>query len=140
MADVSLTISQDLVNPIVQAKIKEAVIEALGGTNILIEKVVDNIIRQKVNKDGRVDSYSSENKYSWMDVVLTQQIEKVAKEAIIEVLSEQSQNIKDELIRQLQSKKGSSLVASALLDSMNGTFASNWRSNFKIDLCKLNGD
>lgn len=140
MADVSLTISQDLVNPIVQAKIKEAVVEALGGTNILIEKVVDNIIKQKVDVNGKVNSYSSENKYGWMDFILTQQIEKVSKEAIIEVISSQSQNIKDELIRQLQTKKGSSLVASALLDSMNGTFTQNWRSTFKIDLLRLNGD
>jgi hypothetical protein len=137
MADVNLTISQDIVNPIVQAKIKEAVIESLGGVDILIGKVVDNIIKQRVDKDGKVNSYSSENKFSWMDVVLTQQIEKAAKESIIEVISEQTQNIKDELIRQLKTKKGSNIVASALIDSMNGTFVNNWSSKLSIEFKKL---
>lgn len=140
MSEVSLTISKDIVNPIVEAKVKEAVLSALGGADKLVDKLVSTIISQKVNEQGKVDSYSHNNKFSWLDVVLTKVIKEQAEEAIKEVLSDNAKTIKQELIKQLQTKKGSSLAASALIDAMNGTFSSSWRSQISIDLQPLAKD
>lgn len=140
MSEVSLTISKDIVNPIVEAKVKEAVLSALGGADKLVDQLVSTIISQKVNEQGKVDSYSHNNKFSWLDVVLTKVIKEQAEEAIKEVLADNAKTIKQELIKQLQTKKGSSLAASALIDAMNGTFSNSWRSQISIDLKPLTND
>lgn len=140
MSDVQLTIGKEIVNPIVEAKIKEAILSALGGGEQLIAKVVDQILKQKVNEKGSVSSYSHDNKFTWLDVVLTNQINEIARDAIKEEISKNSQVIKEALVKNLQSKKGANLVANALLDAMNGSFTQSWRSSIKIELNKNKED
>lgn len=140
MSDVQLTISKEIVAPIVEAKIKEAILAALGGKESIIENVVNQIITKKVDSSGKVSSYSSDNKFTWIDIVLTKTIQEQAELAIKEHLVNCSKQIKEALVKQLQSKKGSELAAQALLDSLNGTFKSNWQSSIKIDLTPLRKD
>lgn len=134
MENVSLTISKDIVNPIVEAKIKEAVLSALGGKEELVANVVDQIINKKVNEQGNVSSYKSDNKSTWLDVIVTKQIKEAVKEELISQIAESSKQIKEALISQLRTKRGSSLVAKALLDGLGGTFKNSWRSNIKISI------
>ncbi len=134
MSDVVLSIDKGIVTPIVEAKIKEAVIAAMGGRDTLIEGVVGRILTQKVDATGKVGSYSSDNKYSWLDVVLTQTIQKAAEAAIKEELDKASAQIKDAIIAQLQTKKGASAAASALLGCLSGTFKHSWTSKVAISL------
>ena len=72
--NVSLSISKELVNPIIQAKINEAIISALGGQDELIRKSVDAIMNTKVNDQGKVSSYSSDNKYTMLEIIAKNKI------------------------------------------------------------------
>ena len=134
MTDISLTINKEVVNPIVEAKIKSAVLEALGGSDVLIEKVVEQILNTKVNEKGNISSYSNDNKHKWIDIVLTKQINEIAKEAIKEAIQESGTQIKDVLVKHLQSKRGSSLVAKAMVDGLTQTFKNSWTSKIDISL------
>ncbi len=134
MSDVQLTISKDVVAPIVEAKIKEAVLASLGGADAVIEKVTSEIMHRKVDANGKVSSYSHDNKYSWIDAVLTNQIKQLVEQKIKDILLEKSKPIENEIIRQLQTKKGASIAAKALLDALNGTFQKSWTSSIQIDL------
>jgi len=129
---VSLTISKEIVNPIVDAKIKDAIIAAMGGQSQLIEKVVTQVLSTKVDSEGKVNSYSSENKHSWLDVVVTKQIKAAVEEQLKSVVADCSTQIREELIKQLQSKKGASKIAEALVTCLAGSFANNWTSHFQV--------
>jgi len=93
MSDVNLTISKEVVTPIVEAKIKEAILLALGGGDVLIDKVVNNILTQKVAANGTVSNYSSDNKYSWMEIAVTNSINNAARLAIQEVIAKSSEYV-----------------------------------------------
>jgi len=134
---VSLQISKDIVNPIVQAKVKEAVLAALGGTDELVKKVCDQIINQKVNDKGAVSSYSSDNKYNWIDIIVTEQLKAAVKDELQKQIIESTAQIKEAMISQIRTKKGASLVAKALLDGLNGSFASNWKSSINVSLSPI---
>lgn len=131
--NVSLTISKDIVNPIVEAKIKEAIIAAMGGSQEIIEKVVQQILTQKVDAMGKVSS-SSYDKLSWLDFMVTKKIEEAVKVEIAELITQSASNIKDALIKNLQSKKGSNLVAKALLDGLLSTFTQSWNSKLSVEI------
>lgn len=104
--NVSLTISKEIVTPIVKAKIEEAIIAAMGGSDNLIAKAVDQILNQKVNAEGRVDSYQSSNKHTWLEVNVTNIIKDSVKESMKEMLEVRKEDIKKEMMKQLSSKKG----------------------------------
>ena len=140
MNDVNLTISKDIVNPIVEAKIKEAVLGALGGTNELVAKVVDQIINQKVTEEGKLSNYSSDNKYTWLDVIVTKQLKEAVKEELVNQITESSKQIKEALITQIRTKKGSNLVARALLNGLEGSFKNAWRTKLEIKIQPLPTD
>jgi hypothetical protein len=60
--------------------------------------------------------------------MLRNAIDSELKKQIIEV----SAPIKDELLRQLQTKKGASMMATAILEGIAGTFKDNWSSQFNV--------
>lgn len=129
-------ISQELVKTIVETHVKAAITEALGGGEQLINKVVTAIINQKVDKDGKVSSYSSENKYNWLDIVLTKQIQDLVVAEIKEQLLSMSSPIKKCIIKNLKTNEGAQAVADGLLCALNGTFERRWASNITINLKK----
>jgi hypothetical protein len=130
---VNLSIPQEVTQPIVAAKIQEAVLAALGGSEKIIQAVVHQICNTKVNaKDGHVSSYSSDNTISWMDYHVTQMLRRSIEDELRKQVVEVSAPIKDELIKQLQSKKGASMMASAILEGVAGTFKDSYSSKFEV--------
>lgn len=129
---VNLSIPKEITQPIVAVKIQEAVLAALGGQEKIVATVVHQICSTKVDSSGKVSSYSSDNKNTWLDYHVTDVIQKAVREELIRQIDINAQQIKDELVKQLQTKKGASKIADALLSSLNGTFASAWRSKFEI--------
>lgn len=138
MENVSLTISKDIVNPIVQAKINEAIIAAMGGHEMLIEKAIKTILYEKVNKDGNRSTYNSDNTYTWIDVVITKQIEEAVKESMKALLSDKKDQIKEAIMRQLSSKKSIEAYAAALLDSAT-KIQDNYYSTVKVEVHQKKG-
>ena len=131
---VNLTVSNEIINPIVERHIREAVANALGGSDEIIRKVVDQILNQKVTIEGKVSSYSSDNKYSWLDIVLTQKISEAVREELAKPISSVANKIKASLIEHLKTQKGASAVADALLSGFQDTLKNSWRSSIKIEL------
>jgi hypothetical protein len=132
MSEVSIQISKDIVTPIVEAKVKEALLEAMGGKDQVVASVVNEILNRKVDYSGKVSAYSSDNKFSWLDIVVTNQIKQAVEVELKEIIVKSSESIKNALVKQLQSKKGSETVAAALLDGLNKTFTSVWTSQISV--------
>ena len=131
--NVNLTISKEIVNPIVEAKIKEAVIAAMGGADELIAKVVKQIIDTHVSFDGKVSSYSSDNKFKWLDIAVTNQIKEAAKEAIKEMMSTRKDELKKAIVKELSSKKGVEAFAQSLL-SNSSKILENYYSTIEVKI------
>ena len=131
---VNLSIPQEVTQPIVAAKIQEAVLAALGGSEKIVAGVIHTICNTKVDASGSSNPrYDSDAKHTWLDFHVTKIIQEEVKKELQEQIKVNAEGIKNELIKQLQTKKGASKVAEALLSSLNGTFASGWRSNITIN-------
>lgn len=108
MDTVSLQISKDIVNPIIETKVKEAILEALGGRDKVVQAVIQEVLTRKCSANGTVSQYSGDNKFTWLDVVVTKQIREAVETELKAIIAQSSNEIKAELIRQLQTKKGAS--------------------------------
>lgn len=129
---VQLCINPDLIKPIVEKQIKSAILAAMGGADNLVESVVNAIMTEKVNSHGAKSNYSSENKYNWFDVVVTNTVREAIQEEIKNAIRENANVFKDALVHQLTSKSGANAVAKALIDGLNKTFESSWSSKISI--------
>jgi hypothetical protein len=137
---VNLSIPQEVTQPIVAAKIQEAVMAALGGADKIVQGVVHQICNTRVSpKDGNVSSYSSDNTMTWIDYHVTAMLRRSIEEELKRQVVEVAAPIKEELMKQLQTKKGASMMASAILEGVAGTFKDNYSSKFEVKFENKNG-
>lgn len=119
---VNLSIPKEVTQPIVAAKIQEAVLAALGGSEKIVEGIIHNICNTKVDSEGLVSTYSSNNKQTWIDYHVTSIIQHAVKEELKRQLDAGALPIKEAMIKVMQSKAGSSKIADAILMGLTGTF------------------
>jgi hypothetical protein len=135
---VNLSIPKEVTQPIVAAKIQEAVLAALGGADKIVESIIHKICNTQVNpNDGKVSSYSHDNKITWIDYHVTKIIEEGVKMELKKQIDEGALPIKDALIKVMQSKQGSSKIADALLQGLTDNFnGKNLIPTVKIEFTK----
>lgn len=133
---VQLGINPELIKPIINTHIKAAIVEAMGGSEELIDKVVDSVLNTKVNHEGKISNYSGDNQYRWLDVILTNEIRTAVKTELQNAVTESAGAIREALIAKLRTKAGADIVATALLDGLSHSFDYAWMS--KIDISFTN--
>lgn len=134
----SLSISKEMLTPVIEQQVKAMMTTILGGQEQIVDKVIKNILETKVDSDGRPTSYSDGKTYfEWL---LKDEITKAVKELIVEEMKSKVSNIKKAIKKQIQSETGATVIADALLNGLNKTCESSWRSTFKIELQQMKED
>ena len=129
---VNLSIPENVTKPIIAAKIQEAITIAMGGADKIIAGVVHQICTTKVNPlNGKVGSSSYENTMNWMDYHVTSLLQGAIEQELKKQITDIASPVKEELVKQIQTKKGASAIAAMLLSSLEGTF-SNHTSKMEI--------
>lgn len=94
MADnFSFPIPKELLEPFIKEAVATSIVGALGDGTKLITQAVQEVLRKKVDKDGDISKYSSENKYSLIDVLAQKEIKKI----VLEVLKEYAQTLRPQI-------------------------------------------
>lgn len=120
---VNLSIPREVTQPIVAAKIQEAVLAALGGADKIVEGIVFQICNKQVNLEtGKESTSSYDKKVSWMDYHVTSIIQDAVKQELKNQLETGAVQVKEALIKTMQSKQGANKFADAILQSLTGAF------------------
>jgi hypothetical protein len=115
----TIQIPDDVIRPIVEAKVSAAVIEALGGYERLVETAVAQVLNHKVDSNGNPDRYDSSHSPTWFKWTMQDCVKKAARAAIEEYFKEHEELIKKALVAEL-SKKNSPLVKQ-MIAALTGT-------------------
>lgn len=130
--EVNLQISKDIIAPIVEQKIKESLIEALGGGQQLIEKFIEKVLYDQVNDKGVKSNYSGDNKYNWIDIAVRDAVQKSAQKAVVELLNDRSSEIVTAIKSCLSKKGNAQKFAVGLIDGLIKASESNWKFEMKF--------
>ena len=134
----SLSISKEMLTPVIEQQVKAMMATILGGQEQIVDTIIKRILETKVDRDGRPTSYSDGKTYfEWL---LKDEITKVVKELIAEEMKSKVSNIKKAIKKQIQSETGATVIADALLNGLNKTCENSWRSTFKIELQQMKED
>lgn len=127
MDGVDIKIGDELIRPVIEAKIQAAIIEALSDEKGLIERVVTSALTEKVKTS---DSYSSE-RIPWIEKLCREIVQDSAKEAIRQWAESKKEAITAEFLRQLSTQRTSKAVVSSMIDGLVRASENHWR--FKVD-------
>jgi hypothetical protein len=118
MADPNFTIPKEIIEPIIQAHINKAVVEALNGPHEIVSKSILGIINMPVDASGKPSSYTSDRDRPWIDWVIGDCIRIAARAAIESHIASHQEQMKKILIKELGAKN--SKLARQLAEGMLG--------------------
>ena len=130
MSDVSLSLSKEVVQPIIEAKIQAAIVAAIGDPQRLIELMVERTMKEKVSRDGTKGQYSSDNKYTLVEAVSMAAVRAAVRKALVEWVAEHQTHLEAEVKKYLAKSPGK--LARMLTDGFAGVFANKYR--FTMDV------
>ena len=133
MPDVSIAVSNEIIKPIIEAKIKAALLEGLGSNRErVLEEIISKLLMTKVDHDGKVSNYSSG--MPWLEWLVKDLVTRVTREAMTELV----QNQKPELVKAIRQvlKKRTMSIAENFVDSLEGAAKDNWRTSVNITFSK----
>ena len=133
---VTLGINEDMVKPILEKQIQAAILANIGNPEELITKVVSLALRQKVNCEGKIDSYSSHNTYDYLEIITGKAIREAAQESLKNWLEENAQLVKAMVIQEMNKPERQNSLVKAFADAVEQSFACSWRFNCDIHLEK----
>lgn len=131
MSDVQLSISQEVVKPIVEAKIQAAILSALSSEKDIIESAVEKILNVKVDSDGKTSTYSSSIPYlQWLT---NNAIQSAAKAALQQYVEDQKPKIQAALKKAISMRIDDvcAQMMSCLIETTRDSYAVNVGVEFK---------
>lgn len=129
----SLEISQDFIDNVAKDLLTESLIKTLDGSNKMVQQIISDILSVKVDKTGRVSSYSYDNKQTYLQYLVNDMIKNEVKEVAEEVLKERRAEIR-KVIRDTMSKKATldkfyDAFFSSVVENLNSTWATTINVN-----------
>jgi len=101
--------------------VNSAVMEAMGerGMSVLIERLVSEIMTRKVDSEGKVSGYSSNNTTPWLSWAVRSTVEGTIKETIVKHIAGHQDAIKAAIEAEMRKSK-SQLVQSLVVSMAKG--------------------
>lgn len=130
---ISLNIGEEVITPIIEQQVIAMMTTLLGGKDKIVDKIIKQILEEKVDDTGRPSSYGKKTFFEWL---LLGEITKLIKELIKDEAKLKVDFLRDSIKKQIQTEKGSTTIADALLNGLNETFKDNWTPILKIELVK----
>lgn len=130
-AKVEVKITEDLVKPIIQAKIEAAIVTSLNEEQGLVEKTVAAVLSEKVDNEGKVSKSDYYNKYTRIEYLSTRMIQNAAEAAIVKWAENNQKQIEDAMYKELSKKAQTSNLVKSILNGLVDATKSSWR--FKVD-------
>lgn len=135
MADqATLQIPQDILRPLIEAKVHESLAGALGDQSGILRRVVDAVINVKVDSEGKVDTYGSSRGYTFIQWLVEDCLKKAVRKAIESELEKHQEIIKAALIAEFR-KKNSPLIkqlVEQMATGMTAAVANKYRFNVTV--------
>ena len=135
MPELSMNIPGEVVERAVRDKISAAIARELGNPATVIREAVGLALTQKVNRKGIVSPYTSDNKYTFLEVMATNMIQGAAREALKDYLETHRAALRASIEEAITKDK--SKLAQALVDAFAHGVDLPYRTTINIELNPL---
>lgn len=132
---VSFQVSAEMVNAIAEKQITAAIVASLGNTEEFVNSIIISALHRKVDCNGNISSYSSDNKYDFLDIALKKAIATAADESIKEWVDKNKKDLKEKLKKLINLEKNKKQIIKSFLDAgLSNIDRWNFKCNTNINL------
>ena len=123
-------IPNSVLEPYIKQAVSAAITASLGDGAKLVELAVQQALQTKVDSNGGVSRYISDNRYQLVEAVAANKIRDIARETINEMAEQMRPAIKDAVEKQIKNKQ--TAIAKCLVDGLIGSLVSKWSVSVNI--------
>lgn len=128
----SLEISQEYIDSLTKDLLEQSLIETLDAKNTIVQSIVSNVLSARVDENGRVSNYNSDNKYTFLEHLVRKMIREEALSVTEEVLKERRKEIRDTIKKEMNKKANIDKFFDAFMSTTMDNLDSRYRTYFDI--------
>ena len=137
---VNLNVDKDYLQEAVKQTVLMGISESLNGKNEIVSQIVNSVLQTKVDKTGRVSSYSSDNKYTLLEFYVNEMLTDVVKEEIKNMIEEKRTECADIIRKELKKKSNINKFVDSFIDSTSKSLNQSWKTTININYEKESGN
>lgn len=128
---VSMNINESLIKPIVEAQMKQAILENMGDVKSYMEQLISIALNEKCNSRGDTNCSNWDKKYTYIDVLINNSIRSAAREAVKEFMEQETKTFKKAFRNYLKQKQTLDKLFDSFVNFADKTMVEN---NYKMDI------
>lgn len=131
-----LNIDQDFLANAVQQSVMMGIAESLNGKNEIVSQIVKMVLTQKVDKTGRISSYSRDNEYTLLQYYVMKMLKEVTAEEMQKMVDEHREEITKAIRAELAKKVNYNKFVDAFIDNVSSAVSNSWCPRVEITFDK----
>lgn len=127
-----LNIDQDYLANAVQQSVMMGIAESLNGKNEIVSQIVKMVLNQKVDKNGRISSYSSDNKHTLLEYYVMKMLKEVTAEEMQKMVDEHREDITKAIRGELAKKVNYNKFVDAFINNVSSAVSNSWCPKIEV--------
>lgn len=129
---IDLNIDDNYLNEAVKNIVITGIAETLDKDKI-VSGLVNTVLETKVDKEGRISSYSPDNKYTLLELYVNQMIKEVVKEEMQRLVEEKRPKMQEIIRKELNKKATIDKFVDAFLSNNLDNLDKSWRTKISVE-------
>lgn len=132
---IDLNVDNNYLNEAVKSIVMTGIAETLDKDKI-VNGLVKAVLETKVDKEGRISSYSSDNRYTLLEVYVNNIIREIVKEEMKKLVEEKRTKMQEIIRRELNKRATLDKFVDAFISNNLDNLDSNWKTKISVEYKK----
>ncbi len=128
----NLDIDDDYLAEAIKKTVMTGITESLNKDKI-VSGLVNTVLETKVDKDGCISRYSSDNNYTLLEVYVNKMIRETVKEEMKKLVEEKKPQMQEIIRKELNKKATLNKFVDAFITSNLNNLNSDWRTKINVE-------
>ena len=129
---IDLNVDNNYLNEAVKSIVMTGIAETLDKDKI-VNGLVIAVLETKVDKEGRISSYSSDNRYTLLEVYVNNIIREIVKEEMKKLVEEKRTKMQEIIRRELNKRATLDKFVDAFISNNLDNLDSNWKTKISVE-------
>ena len=129
---IDLNVDNNYLNEAVKSIVMTGIAETLDKDKI-VNGLVKAVLETKVDKEGRIISYSSDNRYTLLEVYVNNIIREIVKEEMKKLVEEKRTKMQEIIRRELNKRATLDKFVDAFISNNLDNLDSNWKTKISVE-------
>lgn len=127
-----LNIDQDYLANAVKQTVMMGISESLNGKNQIVSQIVSMVLNTKVDKTGKISTYSRDNEYTLLEFYVRKMIREVTQEELQNMVNEHREDIAKAIRTELAKKTTYSKFVDRFIHNVADAVSNTWVPKIEI--------